>query len=119
MSRWLLLRLLRESKYFTLILDEDPLGGLPERAPPEAGELPEAEEQVLWRTAHVARIGVWDLLDNKPLLKLRAHADAKFVPIGESAEVNAEVRRAQQRQVNSCALAAALREAITAKGKTP
>jgi hypothetical protein len=113
------LDLVKRSKYFTLVLDQDPLGGLPRDSAvlSPSGEK-ETEDEVLWRLPHEARIGVWDLTTGTLLLKLRARADATFIPMGERTEVDDSVKRAQQRQVNSCALATDIRRIVESRRKT-
>jgi len=101
--------ILARSKYFTLVLDEDPQGGLPEELP-DAGESP---EERLQRVGHFARVGVWELTSGKPLLRLRAEAAGEFVPMGEKVVRDPVIVAAQARQVNSCQLALAVRSALS------
>jgi hypothetical protein len=101
-------KLLSRSRYFTLVLDEDPPGGLPEELP-DAGET--ASERVQ-RAAHFGRVGIWDLQDGHSLLRLRSEAGGEFVPVGRHALSDPQVNAAQQRQVNSCALALAVRQKL-------
>jgi hypothetical protein len=107
-------KVLARSRYFTLVLDEDPPGGLP----PEIPDAGETASERLQRTAHFARVGIWDLKSNEPLLKLRAEAGGTFVPVGKRAIVDPLVNAAQQRQVNSCALALELKAALAPKSET-
>ena len=102
------IELLSRSRYFTLVLDEDPAGGVPPEAP-DAGETPDERVQ---REPHAARIGIWDLKTKSPLLRLRADAAGHFVPVGDRVVQNPETVMAQQRQTNSCALALAAKEAL-------
>jgi hypothetical protein len=101
--------ILARSKYFTLILDEEPEGGLPPELP-DAGETPEERVQ---RVGHPARVGIWDLTDGKQLLRLRASAAGEFVPMGERVIRDPAVVAAQARQVNSCQVALAVRRALS------
>jgi len=103
------IELLSRSRYFTLVLDEDPEGGLPPEAP-DAGETPDERVQ---RASHAARIGIWDLKTKSPLLRLRADASGRFVPVGDRVVQNPETVMAQQRQTNSCALALAAKDALS------
>ena len=50
-------QVLERSQYFTLVLDDAPIGGLPEpeKRPPD--EYQETDEERLWRSPHEARIG--------------------------------------------------------------
>jgi hypothetical protein len=102
------IELLARAKYFTLVLDEDPPGGLPAELP-DAGE--SAEERVQ-REPHVARVGIWDLATKTPLVRMRAEASGTFVPVGDRVVKSAGLIAAQQRQTNSCALALSVREAL-------
>jgi hypothetical protein len=102
--------ILARSKYFTLVLDEAPEKGLPAEIP-DAGET--AEER-LQRTDHFARVGIWRLKDGKQILRLRAQAAGRFVPMGERVVRDPMNLAAQQRQVNSCELALAVRGALGA-----
>ena len=103
------IELLSRAKYFTLVLDEDPPGGLPKEQP-DAGETPEERVQ---REAHYARVGIWDLATKTPLVRMRAEAAGTFVPVGDRAVQSAGMLAAQQRQTNSCQLALSVREAIS------
>jgi hypothetical protein len=100
--------IMTKAKFVTLVVDEDPPGGMPAQAPGAA----ETPEQVLQRTPHHARIGIWDLATKTPLLRLRAEAAAEFVALGSHAPLSAEAVAAQARQANSCSLALAVREKI-------
>ncbi len=81
---------------------------------PDAGET--AAER-LQRTAHFARVGIWDLKTNEPVLKLRAEAGGTFVPVGKRPVDDPLVNAAQQRQVNSCALALEVKSALAPKSE--
>jgi len=103
------IELLSRSRYFTLVLDEDPEGGVPAEAP-DAGETTDERVQ---RQAHAARIGIWDLRTKSPLLRLRAEAAGNFVPVGDRVVQDPVSVGAQQRQINSCALGLAARESLS------
>jgi len=103
------IELLSRSRYFTLVLDEDPVGGVP----PEAPDAGETSDERVQREPHVARIGIWDLKTHSPLLRLKADASAEFVPVGDRVVQNPATIAAEQRQTNSCALALAAREALS------
>lgn len=107
-------QVLQRSKYFTLVLDEDPPGGVPPGDPerqkdPETRTTPEERVQSV---AHFARIGIWDLEKGEPLLRLRAEAAGAFVPVGKQVVRAAESLAAQQRQVNNCQLALQVRDRL-------
>ena len=114
-SAFIAAKVLARSRYFTLVLDEDPPGGLPAEIP-DAGET--ASER-LQRTAHFARVGIWDLKTNEPVLKLRAEAGGSFVSVGKRPIEDPLVNAAQQRQVNSCALALEVKAALEPKSEEP
>lgn len=101
--------ILARSKYFTLVLDEEPPSGLPPELP-DAGETP---EERLQRVAHFARVGVWELATGKQLLRLRAEASGEVVSMGEKVIRDPAILAAQARQVNSCQLALAVRNALS------
>jgi hypothetical protein len=101
--------ILARSKYFTLVLDEDPGTGLPPEIP-DAGETPEERVQ---RVPHAARVGIWDLQTDKPLLRLRTQAAGEFVPMGERVIRDPVTLAAQQRQVNACQLALDVRSKLS------
>jgi len=104
--------LLARSRYFTLVLDEDPAGGMPAEIP-DAGETPEERVQ---RAPHFARIGIWDLKTGEPLFRLRTEAAGEFVMLGRKRAPDATNLAAQQRQVNSCQLALSVRESLGGPG---
>lgn len=103
------IELLSRSRYFTLVLDEDPEAFVPTEAP-DAGETTDERVQ---REPHRARIGIWDLQTKSPLLRLKADAAGRFVPVGDRVVLTPETLAAEQRQTNSCSLALAAREALS------
>lgn len=108
-------QLLARAKYFTLVLDEDPSGGLPPEVP-GSGET--AEERVQ-RVDHFARVGIWDLTSGDPILRLRAEAAADVLPMGKRAVTNEVNLAAQHRQANSCGLALHVRDALAGSARAP
>jgi len=109
------IEILTRSKYMTIVLDEEPATGTPVEAP-DAGE---TVDEAVQREAHTARIGIWDLRSQKPLLRLKAEAHADFVPVGDRIVKNPATIAAEQRQINSCALALAAREALSKNDPPP
>jgi hypothetical protein len=105
--------ILARSKYFTLVLDEEPESGLPPELP-DAGETPEERVQ---RVGHPARVGIWDLTTGEQVLRLRSQASGEFVPMGERVVRDPGILAAQARQVNGCALALAVRTALGHDGR--
>jgi len=100
--------ILARSKYFTLVLDEDPPDGLPKELP-DAGESPEERVQ---RVGHPARVGIWELASGKQVLRLRSNAAGRFVPMGTKVVRDPLIVAAQERQVNGCQLALEVRGAL-------
>jgi hypothetical protein len=106
--------LLSRARYFTLVLDEDPSGGVP---PDEADAgLNETDDERVQRAPHFARIGIWDLKSSQALFRLRAEAAGRFVPVGERVVSGGVTVAAQQRQANSCALALEIKRAFERAG---
>lgn len=97
--------IMNKARFVTLVIDEDPPGGLPKATPGDA-ESPEARLQ---RLPHFARVGIWDVATKAPLLRLRAQAFADVAPMGGRVVTTPETVAAQSRQANSCALALAVR----------
>jgi hypothetical protein len=120
-----------EARYFTLVLDDEAIEGLGRQrqspsgdAGAEGEELSETEEERLHRTPHRATVAIWDLRSGDLLARVRAMASGSFVSVGQDRPVAERVRAAQQRQVNSCALALAVKESIVegkagARAETP
>jgi hypothetical protein len=94
--------LLTQAQYFLLVLDETPPG----TTAPAGGSMDEAVQGV----PHFARVAVWRIGDDKPILRVRRDASGEL--IGASPEVEADVLGARARQANSCALALAVRDAM-------
>lgn len=103
----LAIELLTRSDYFTLVLDEP---GAPDAKDDLApGETP-AEQ--LQRLEHPVRVGVWDLKRGTKILALRTLAAGRAVAVGEQAVTDPRTVAAQQRQVNNCAIALAVKEKL-------
>lgn len=107
--------LLQRAKFFAVVLDEEPKGGLPEALPDSS----ETEEERLQRVPHTARVGIWNIETGEQLLRLRAEAAGKFVPVGKAIVNDPTTQAAQQRQANSCALALEVKQALTPKPVEP
>lgn len=101
--------LVREGQYFLVVIDEKAEN---EPAPPPPGSTAQAGSPSEIRQAlqHSARIGVWRLTDDKPILRLRRETAGTL--LGASGAVDPAVADARQRQANSCSLALAVRQAI-------
>jgi hypothetical protein len=104
------IELLQRAKYFTAVVDEEPKGGLPKAV----ADSSETEEERLQRAPHYARLGIWNVTTGKNVLKLRAQASGRFLPVGKAAVNDPAIVAAQQRQANSCALALEVKQALAA-----
>ncbi|MEZ4296690.1 MAG: hypothetical protein R3B70_17110 [Polyangiaceae bacterium] len=100
--------LLRESQYFLLVIDEK-ADKEPDPAPP-GGDKPSNPAEVRQALTHFARIGVWRLSDDKPIVRVRREAAGQL--LGASGALEPDVAEARQRQANSCSLAIAVRQAM-------
>jgi hypothetical protein len=89
----------KRAQFFLLVLDEDVLEEVPFT---DGGAL---SEEALQMVDHPARVFLFDLSDNKLVLRLRRTGGGRFIQAGERAVTDEETRDAMQRQVNNCALA--------------
>lgn len=101
------IQMMQKAKYFTVVLDDDPPGGLPEKVTPL-----ETEEERVWRTAHQARVGVWDMKAGRQVLEVRARAAGVLRPVGEVTVSTPESQAAQAQQANSCSVALQVKAAV-------
>ncbi|HEY6081657.1 MAG TPA: hypothetical protein VIW29_22735 [Polyangiaceae bacterium] len=107
--------IMNRARFFTLVIDEEPEGGLP-KLQPDAGE---SADERLQRLPHFARVGVWDIASKTPLLRMRSQAFSEVVPMGARAPTSPAVQAAQARQANSCGLALAVRARVEPEPATP
>lgn len=111
----------QRSKFALVVLDEDPKGGLPSAIP----GADESEAERVQRTAHYARIGVWDLDTGRALARVRAVADGELRDVGSRRSgAGEEALAARSRMANSCGLALAFKDKVLPKvpvraGATP
>jgi hypothetical protein len=102
------IELLSRARYFSLVLDEDPeSGSAPEL--PDAGETPEERVQ---RSAHPARVSIWDLKTEQLMVRFRGVAAGRFMTVGQRVAGARSPLPAEQRQANSCALALQVKDEI-------
>ena len=94
--------LLTRAQYFLVVLDEG-VDQLPEGSPKTGAGASEA----LLARPHFARVAVYRLSDKK--LVLRTRREAGGVVLGGDAALDPQVAAARARQINSCALAMAVR----------
>jgi hypothetical protein len=107
--------LVRRSKFFTAVLDEEAPPSPEAAAPLAAGE---SRDERLQALDHRVRVGIWDIQRAAPLAILRLEAAGRIVRLGSGGSGEPKTVRAQQRQANNCSVAIELREAITsARGK--
>jgi hypothetical protein len=102
--------LVRRSRYFTAVLDEEP-------TPPaerETGRQGESLDEQLQAVDHRVRVGIWDLSRAVPLAVIDVEAAGRFVRLGSGGSADPKTLRAQQRQANNCAVATEVREALGA-----
>ncbi|MCA9628441.1 MAG: hypothetical protein KC766_12275 [Myxococcales bacterium] len=106
---------LERARYLTIVLDEDPVDGLP---PPafDAGpsEPDETEEERIRRARHQARVGIWDLETKQRVFAYRVEASGRLLPVGGGRATDPRTLAAQERQSNSCALALAVKSQFNA-----
>lgn len=92
---------LTQAQYFLLVLDETP----DSLKLPDGGSLAEAVQG----TPHFARVGVFRLSDDKPLLRIRRESRGELIGAAPVTDIGTG---AAIRQANSCALALAVRDAM-------
>jgi hypothetical protein len=97
--------LFQHAQYFLLVLDE-PVANMPKLAA-DAGVTP---SEAIQGVPHQARVAVYRLSDDKPVLRIRREASGEAV--GMTATLDPEVLAARQRQLNSCQLAQEVRQAM-------
>jgi hypothetical protein len=99
----------KRAQFFLLVLDED----VPEAAAfTDGGPM---TEEALQLVTHPARVFVFDLKDNKAIVRLRRSGGGRFIQAGERAISDDETKDALQRQTNNCALANLVDAALRAK----
>jgi hypothetical protein len=111
--------LLARARYFTAVLDEDPVTGLPPQLEPTPLDPAESEEERVQRVPHPARVGIWDVESGKLLVRLRTEASGDFRNVGDRHIDDPKTIAAQRRQVNSCALALSVKDLVGAKDAAP
>ena len=106
----------KQAKFFLLVLDEDPDDPLELAKAKNAGDAGKLDEPSLQLVAHWSRVYVLDLRTKQELLRVRKQGVAGFRFAGEHAPMDPETNAAMQRQVNNCQLANLVRADIEAKG---
>ncbi len=120
----LAVQMMQKAETFTAVLDETSGEGLPEKI-----DGYETVEERAQRVPHWARIGVWEIASGRQVVRLRARADGRFVPVGEQQVVREPAAgrtedqqrnlAAQQRQANGCALALAVKSSVQRAAQSP
>jgi hypothetical protein len=105
--------LIRRSKYFSAVLDEEPASALAVGGA-DAGAAESAEERVQ-TTDHFVRIGIWDIARGEQLLRLRLPVEGRLMALGAREVKDPDSIRARQRQANNCSAAVEVREALVSK----
>lgn len=107
----LAIQMITQAKYFTAVLDEEPVGGMPSGPTgADAGMArPELRVQLV---EHPVRVAIWDIETGEQVLRMRTHAGSKVVPIGRSHIAEQRILDAQQRQANNCGIALDVKEKI-------
>ncbi len=104
------IKLLSRAKYFTLILDEEPEGGMPKPLPKFRSDSPEEpDDSRIQRVPHWARVGVWDLATGELLFRDRIRAEGKLLHMGARPVRDPHARAAQAALAHSCSLALEVR----------
>jgi hypothetical protein len=111
--------ILSRARYFTAVLDDDPKDGLPPPLAHAPEEREETEEERVQRVPHTARVGIWDVRADRLLVELATQADGEFVAVGDRRAADERTIAAENRQVNSCAIALAVKEALATGNPEP
>ncbi len=91
--------IVKKAEFYLFVLDEDV---------PEAKDLADGgkiTQAALQQVPHPARVYVYDLKNDKLMVRLRREGDADFRFAGEAAVRDPQVLAAMKRQVNNCSLA--------------
>lgn len=106
------IELLQQAKYATIVLDEPPEPAVMQANGSLPGETPEGRIQ---RLPHAARVGIWDLTQNRPLVRWRGTAEGRLISAGRPVQLGPDTAASQARQANNCMLAWELKERLNAR----
>jgi hypothetical protein len=98
--------IVNRAQFFLLVLDEDT---------PEAAAFTDGgpmTEEALQLVGHPAQVHLFDLKEDREILRLRRSGDARVIPAGERRVSDSETLAAMQRQANNCALAGLVEAAL-------
>lgn len=104
--------MITRAKFFTAVLDEEPLKGRGPAPKTEGDADMDREELRVQLVEHPVRVGIWDLSSGAALLRMRVQTGAQIMPIGRSHSAEPRVMEAQQRQANNCGIALDVKERI-------
>ncbi len=109
------IEVLQKAQYLLVVLDED----VPGMALPGADAGPSAAAEAIQGVPHMARVSVWRLNDGKQILRLRREANGQV--LGGTPSGDPDVLASTMQQVNNCALALEVRNAMgdTSAGAVP
>jgi len=112
----LAIEIVKRAQFFLLVLDEDvpEAQALVSDAGPNAGKVTSEELQ---QVAHPARVHLLDLKTGTELVRLRREVEGDYRFVGERPVRDPSVLAAMKRQVNNCALAQSIWEAIRPPGE--
>jgi hypothetical protein len=100
------IELLQQAKFATLVLDEPPAAAVWQAN----GALPqESKVERVQRLPHMARVGIWDLVTKRLLVRWRGLAEGRLVSAGRPVQLGPDTEASRARQANSCMLAWELR----------
>lgn len=98
--------LVKRAKFFLLVLDEDAAEAV-EKV--DGGAI---TMEALQLVAHNARVRIWNLKTGAELARIKARGEGGFRFVGEQGTSDPAALEAMQRQVNNCALANRVKDAI-------
>ena len=107
------IEVLQRAQTATIVLDEPVEESVLKSVEPLEGE---TQEERLQRLPHVVRVGIWELPSGRRLVRWFGRAEGRLLAVGRPVRLDPDIRAAQQRQANNCALAVDLKQAIIEKG---
>jgi hypothetical protein len=105
----LAVEIVKRAQFYLLVLDEDA---------PEAATVTDAGTitmEALQLVAHDSRVRIWNLKTGNEIARIRRRGEGSFRFVGEQGVKDPEALEAMQRQVNNCALANRVKEALSLK----
>ncbi len=108
--------IIKRADFFLLVLDEAADDPKDEKPLWSDGGVDTAEESIQL-APHWARVFVLDLQQDKEIVRVRSHAEGKFLFASGRPVTDDETLDAMKRQVNNCALAQDVRTAVQQSGQ--